>query len=147
MRTVCPVLAAIPVGCMAQCIYNDMTSGLRSDFADKANQCRALGAECALTGVTVGGIESCEAFGMSCCPATTSTTYAKDLCSTIISFDKCNAACNAVFDQRSTSYSSWFKCKVNDASCCDGPFVVSEAFGLASSATVVAAVVASSGSD
>eukprot|EP00439_Symbiodinium_sp_Y106_P050056 s3078_g6.t1 len=39
MRTVCPVLAAIPVGCMAQCIYNDMTSGLRSDFADKANQC------------------------------------------------------------------------------------------------------------
>ena len=79
MRTVCPVLAAIPVGCMAQCIYNDMTSGLRSDFADKANQCRALGAECALTGVTVGGIESCEAFGMSCCPATTSTTYAKSI--------------------------------------------------------------------
>ena len=105
------------------CVYNEATAGFPSNLSDKAEQCTALGVGCALTGSTFGGLEPCEISGVDCCPTRATP------CTAVSSYDECNALCNKVFGQSSTSYSSWSYCKVHGDACCEGPFLVSHASG------------------
>ena len=131
------LLATSLVGSMAQCEYSEVTSGIPSAVANKSDVCSAFGSGCSLTGTAVDGLEPCEAAGVDCCPPKTTTTTAKAACTNIKSYDTCNAVCDALFGQSSTSYSSWATCKVSDESCCEGPFVVAQASGSGVAATAV----------